>query len=41
MWMPTPDVSRQGFARLAESLLSGGYISRLPVYEDCVEQGLG
>jgi NitT/TauT family transport system substrate-binding protein len=41
MWMLTPDVSRQGFARLAESLLSGGYISRLPVYEDCVEQGLG
>jgi NitT/TauT family transport system substrate-binding protein len=41
MWMLTPDVSRQGFARLAESLLSGGYISRLPVSEDCVEQGLG
>jgi NitT/TauT family transport system substrate-binding protein len=41
LWTLTPDVSRQGFARLAESLLSGGYISRMPAYEDCVEQGLG
>lgn len=41
MWTLTPDVSRQGFARLAESLLSGGYISRMPAYEDCVEQDLG
>ncbi|HEV7981950.1 MAG TPA: ABC transporter substrate-binding protein [Xanthobacteraceae bacterium] len=41
LWTLTPDVSRQGFARLAESLLSGGYISRMPAYEDCVEQDLG
>ena len=41
MWTLTPDVSRQGFAQLAESLLSGGYISRMPAYEDCVEQDLG
>jgi hypothetical protein len=33
-------VSRSGFARLAESLLSGGFISRRPVYEDCVDQSL-
>jgi hypothetical protein len=33
-------VSREGFARLAESLLSGGFISRMPAYEDCVDQSL-
>ncbi len=38
IWSPTTEVSRQGFARLAESLLSGGFISRIPTYEDCVEQ---
>jgi len=27
IWARTPDVSRPGFMRLAESLLSGGYIS--------------
>jgi NitT/TauT family transport system substrate-binding protein len=41
IWSPSPTVSRQGFARLAESLLSGGYISRMAAYEDCVEQSLG
>jgi NitT/TauT family transport system substrate-binding protein len=41
IWARTPDVSRQGFARLGESLLSGGFISRMPVYEDCVDQTLG
>lgn len=30
------DVSRVGFARLAASLESGGFISRQPAYEDCV-----
>ena len=41
IWARTPDVSRQGFARLGQSLLSGGFISRMPVYEECVEQGVG
>jgi NitT/TauT family transport system substrate-binding protein len=36
----TPQVSRDGFARLAESLLSGGFIARMPTYEDCVDQSL-
>jgi hypothetical protein len=33
-------VSRQGFDRLAESLKSGGFISRMHSYEDCVDQSL-
>jgi len=37
LWARTPAVSRQGFARLADSLLSGGFISRTPIYEDCVD----
>jgi len=41
LWSRSTDVSRQGFARLAESLVSGGFISRLPVYEDCVDARLG
>ncbi len=40
LWARTPDVSRQGFDRLAESLKSGGFISRMHSYEECVEQGL-
>jgi len=40
LWAQSPEVSRKGFARLAESLLSGGFISRLPKYEDCVDQTL-
>jgi NitT/TauT family transport system substrate-binding protein len=40
LWARTPDVSRQGFCRLAESLRSGGFISRAHSYEDCVEQSL-
>ena len=40
LWARTPDVSRQGFGRLAESLKSGGFISRMHSYEDCVEQTL-
>ena len=40
IWARTPDVSRQGFARLGECLLSGGFISRMPIYEDCVDQRL-
>ncbi|MEA2880518.1 MAG: NitT/TauT family transport system substrate-binding protein [Hyphomicrobiales bacterium] len=38
LWARTPDVSRQGFERLADSLKSGGFISRAHVYEDCVDQ---
>jgi NitT/TauT family transport system substrate-binding protein len=40
IWARTPDISRQGFAQLAESLLSGGFIARMPAYEDCVDQSL-
>jgi len=40
LWARSPEVSRRGFARLAESLLSGGFISRMPDYEDCVDQSL-
>jgi NitT/TauT family transport system substrate-binding protein len=40
LWSPTPQVSREGFARLADSLKSGGYITRPHAYEDCVEQSL-
>ena len=36
IWMTDTRVSRQGFDRLAASLLSGGFISRIPAYEDCV-----
>jgi len=40
LWSRTPQVQPQGFARLADSLKSGGYISRVHAYEDCVEQSL-
>jgi len=40
LWSGTTDVSRQGFGRLADSLKSGGFISRLHSYDDCVEQSL-
>jgi NitT/TauT family transport system substrate-binding protein len=38
IWAAAPGVSREGFARLAESLLTGGFIRRLPVYEECVDE---
>lgn len=41
LWARTPEVSRQGFTRLADSLKSGGFISRMHAYEDCVDQSLG
>jgi NitT/TauT family transport system substrate-binding protein len=41
IWARTPDMSRQGFTRLGASLLSGGFISCMPTYEDCVDQSLG
>ncbi len=40
IWSRTPEISRSGFERLAQSLLSGGYISAMPRYEDCVDQEL-
>jgi NitT/TauT family transport system substrate-binding protein len=36
IWATTPAMSREGFARLGESFLSGGLLSRVPRYEDCV-----
>jgi NitT/TauT family transport system substrate-binding protein len=40
LWATRPDVSREGFARLATSLLSGGFVSRMHSYEECVDQSL-
>lgn len=40
LWGRETQVSREGFARLYESLLSGGFISRTHSYEDCVDQSL-
>jgi NitT/TauT family transport system substrate-binding protein len=40
LWSRTTEVSRAGFTRLADSLRSGGFISHVPRYEDCVEQSL-
>src|SRR5262249_21692855 len=40
IWAKTPEMSRQGFSRLAESLRSGGFISRVPRYADFVEPTL-
>lgn len=40
LWACETAVSRPGFQRLAESLLSGGFISRLPAYDDCVADKL-
>jgi NitT/TauT family transport system substrate-binding protein len=41
IWAKAPEMSRQGFARLADSLQSGGFISGTPRYEDCVDLALG
>jgi NitT/TauT family transport system substrate-binding protein len=40
LWARSPEVSREGFARLSAGLLSGGFISRIHAYEDCVDQSL-
>ncbi|HXW24257.1 MAG TPA: ABC transporter substrate-binding protein [Xanthobacteraceae bacterium] len=40
LWSRSTEVARAGFARLAESLLTGGFISRRPAYEDCVDRRL-
>jgi NitT/TauT family transport system substrate-binding protein len=38
VWATRPEVSREGFARLAASLFSGGFVSRVYSYDDCVDQ---
>jgi NitT/TauT family transport system substrate-binding protein len=40
LWARRPEVSREGFERLAEGLRSGGFISRTHAYDDCVDQSL-
>jgi NitT/TauT family transport system substrate-binding protein len=40
LWARRPEISREGFTQLAESLKSGGFVSRLHAYEDCVDQSL-
>jgi NitT/TauT family transport system substrate-binding protein len=40
VWARSPEVSREGFARLCASLVSCGFISRPQAYEDCVDQSL-
>jgi NitT/TauT family transport system substrate-binding protein len=40
LWARRPEVSREGFAQLAASLKSGGFVSRSYAYEDCVDQSL-
>jgi NitT/TauT family transport system substrate-binding protein len=40
LWARRPEVSREGFTQLADSLLSGGFVSRAHAYEDCVDQTL-
>ncbi len=37
IWAHTTEISRPGFSRLADSLRSGGFVSRRVRYEDCVE----
>ena len=37
LWSSETLMSRKGFDRLGQSLQSGGFISRLPNYDDCVE----
>ncbi|HLH87485.1 MAG TPA: ABC transporter substrate-binding protein [Xanthobacteraceae bacterium] len=41
VWAASPAMSRAGFARLGESFLSGGALSRLPIFEACVATAFG
>lgn len=41
LWATDTSVSRAGFARLAASLVSGNFIARAAVYEDCVADVTG
>jgi NitT/TauT family transport system substrate-binding protein len=36
LWSATPEMSRPGFARLADSFVSGGALAHPPSYEGCV-----
>jgi len=38
IWAATPAMSREGFSRLAQSLVSGGFLARMPSYEGCAAQ---
>jgi NitT/TauT family transport system substrate-binding protein len=40
LWSRQTKMIPQGFARLAQSLHSGGFIARVPSYDDCVEPTL-
>src|SRR5262249_30987247 len=40
LWSASTQISHAGFARLADSLRSGGFISHQPRYDDCVVQEL-
>jgi NitT/TauT family transport system substrate-binding protein len=40
LWARETAMSKQGFERLGLSFLSGGSLSRLPVFEDCVDTNL-
>jgi NitT/TauT family transport system substrate-binding protein len=40
LWSRDTTVTRAGFERLAASLRSGGFISRVPDYDDCVADAL-
>ncbi len=40
LWARSPEMSHEGFERLGQSLHSGGFITRLPSYDDCVEHSL-
>jgi NitT/TauT family transport system substrate-binding protein len=40
LWARSPEVSRDGFVRLADSLKSGGFVTRSHQYDDCVDQSL-
>ena len=40
LWSRETRMIPQGFARLAQSLHSGGFISRMPGYDECVEPTL-
>lgn len=41
IWAAAPEMSREGFVRLGESFVSGGLLSRVPRFEECVHPTLG
>jgi NitT/TauT family transport system substrate-binding protein len=40
LWSRETRMFRQGFTQLARSLHSGGFVARVPIYEECVEPNL-